>query len=204
MSEPIGTMSIDEYLEFENRSQERHEFVNGYVFLMSGASEAHHVICTNLATALQQRLRGTGCRAYVNGMKVHAKRLNSVYYPDIMIKCTPVQPDSVMTDVPVAVMEVLSPSTQHIDRREKMVAYRCMESIQAYVIVHQKRFLVELHKRIGRDEWQLVKLGIDDDLLLDKLPCGIVQVPIAEIYDGLELPRAVKEEDDFVQYEAYS
>jgi Uma2 family endonuclease len=104
-----------EYLEGELRSETRHEFVDGRVYAMSGASRRHDEICLDLASILQAHLRGSSCRTYIEALKVRvADDLGgSYYYPGVFVACEPGDDDSHVVSNPKLVIEVLSDSTLH-------------------------------------------------------------------------------------------
>lgn len=129
-------------------------------------------------------------------MKVHAKSSRSYYYPDIMVTCEPFDAKSVFKSVPVLLVEILSPSTSAIDRREKLIAYRKIESLREYLIVHQDRQKVEIHRRTSESTWESIVLTAGDELLLESLPQGSVSLPFDVIYRGYDPPSMVKEVED--------
>jgi len=192
----LQNVTVEEYLKLEERSSTRHEFVSGCVFAMAGATDAHNIICGNLFSAVHAHLRGTVCMAYVNDMKLHIKAASSFYYPDIMVTCEPFKAKSVFKVSPVLIVEVLSPSTKQIDRREKLVAYRKLDLLREYVIVHQNRMLIEIHRKQSDGQWQVNELRATDKLTLESLPGGVFCIPVADIYDRIELPRLVEESED--------
>ena len=115
--EPIG---VEDYLAGELSSPVRHEFVNGDVFAMTGASLRHNALVGNLHAALRTHLRGTPCRVFFEAVKLNVARDNAYYYPDLMVACSD-QAQALTTEAyvvsdPVLVVEVLSPATEHIDR----------------------------------------------------------------------------------------
>lgn len=203
MTEPsrVPNMTIEEYLELEERSTARHEYVHGQLFAMTGASEAHNVICVNLITRIHPHLRGTGCRAFINDMKVRVEAANSFYYPDIMVTCEPFQSTSVFKTSPALIIEVLSPSTKHIDLREKLVMYRQLASLQEYVVVYQDRVLIEVYRKHADGEWEFGTLRKPDQLCLESLPGKPLQIPVCEVYDELDLPPLVREAEEEYQSE---
>jgi Uma2 family endonuclease len=195
-------LTAEQYLEFENNSNARHEYVDGQVFAMTGGTAAHAVICSNLLAIIHSHLRGTGCRAFTNSMKVHVKAANSFYYPDIMVTCEPFVAKSTFTVSPVVIVEVLSPSTKQIDCREKLVAYRKLESLRQYVLVHQNKMLIEVYTKGVDGSWQASQLRRPDELALEFLPGGVLAIPVPEIYGEVEPPSVVSEEEE--EYEAGS
>ena len=111
-----------EYLALEARSPVRHEYIAGEVFAMTGASIRHNIIALNIATALRTHLRGTPCRALMEGVKLYLKKERSYFYPDVMVTCEPrlleLDAETQLVDSPALIIEVLSPSTEGIDRRD--------------------------------------------------------------------------------------
>lgn len=188
-------MTEEEYLRAEESAKVRHEYVNGFVFSMSGSTDAHNIICGNLFYVIYGHLGDSHCHVYSNDMKVRIESAKSYYYPDIMVSCEQFEAKSVFKTAPVLLVEVLSPSTASIDRREKLIAYERIESVKEYVVVYQDRQQVELYSKNSNNEWELVEFGGDDNLILKSLPCGDLIIPFGKIYRGYNPPRRVKEEE---------
>ncbi|MEO5959017.1 MAG: Uma2 family endonuclease, partial [Opitutaceae bacterium] len=142
-------MSVAEYLAFEATSPVKHEFVGGEIHAMSGASRAHNNISLNIAAALRAGLRGGPCRVFINDFKVRLEvaREEIFYYPDVVVSCHPEENRSHFTSTPTLVVEVLSPSTEAIDRREKHQNYRHVATLEEYVLVAQERREVTIFRR---------------------------------------------------------
>jgi Uma2 family endonuclease len=205
MRKPVKLIRVSEaeYLASEEHSQTRHEFVDGYVFAMSGGTQAHNLICTNIAAFLHTRLRGKGCRASVNDLKVKIESARSFYYPDVIVDCAEFNPRGLFAIRPTLIVEVLSPSTASIDRREKLMAYQKLASLKEYLIVYQDRQHVDLYRKDADEEWLSFILHADDELVLESLPGGATPLPFATIYDGYDAPRRVKEEEsDYSLFES--
>lgn len=198
MSEPCNSqyMTVEEYLKFEGRSSQRHEYVRGQVFAMSGSTDSHNVISVNLVGALFNHLQGSACRVYNNDMRLRLEAANCFYYPDIMVTCEPVRAKSVFKHTPRLIVEVLSPSTRSVDRREKLVAYKELESLRQYVIVHQDRMRVEVHTRVANSRWDSITLGRSDELVMEALPDRPLRISVSKIYQGLDLPSVVEESEE--------
>lgn len=186
-------ISEQEYLSAEEGSSVRHEYVDGYVFAMSGATEAHNVICGNVFSFLHAHLLGAPCRAFMNDMKVRIEEAQTFYYPDIMITCEPYDAKSVSKSNPVVLIEVLSPSTAQIDRREKLIAYQKIASLKEYVILHQDRQRFDLYRRTPDGVWESFVFAPGQNLVLESLPGGHVLLPMSTIYQGCDPPGRVKE-----------
>lgn len=168
-----------EYLALEARSPVRHEYIAGEVFAMTGASIRHNIIALNIATAL----RGTPCRALMEGVKLYLKKERSYFYPDVMVTCEPrlleLDAQAQVVDSPVLIVEVLSPSTEGIDRREKLRAYRTLPGLKEYAMVSQDECRVELHRRRGDIGWDIITFEPGDTIELASVE---LQLPIADVY----------------------
>lgn len=128
-----------EYLEGERQSDVRHEFVDGRIYAMSGASVKHNVICLDLAILLENHLRGGPCRTHIEAVKVElADDLSeSYYYPDVFVTCEPADDDSHVVRKPKLIVEVLSLSTSRNDRGEKLANYKRIPSVEEIVYIEQ-------------------------------------------------------------------
>ncbi len=189
------SLSEDEYLLAEANGKIRHEYVDGHVFAMTGASEAHNLICTNLLVAIHQQLQDGPCRVYGNDMKVRIESVRSYYYPDIVVTCEPFDAKSVFKSAPVLLIEVLSPATSAIDRREKMMAYKKIVGLKEYLIVYQDRQRLELFRRTSSKEWIEIMAGVGEEIVLESLPNGVFSIPLSIIYKGYNPPVRVKESE---------
>ena len=187
-------MSEEEYLRNEESAKERSEFVDGYVFTMTGATEAHNSICMNLSSLIHMALRNGPCRAFANDMKVRIKSRNTYYYPDIMVTCEPYEAKSVFKNAPVLIIEVLSPSTSQIDRREKLMAYQKIESLKEYIVVYQDRKRLEVYRKDVDENWVVSTLTGDETVTLESIP-NELSISLSEIYERCNPPHRVKEEE---------
>lgn len=188
-------MTEEEYFRLEEASNIRHEYVDGYVFAMSGSTRAHNLICGNIFSFLHSRLRGGPCRAAINDLKVKVEAARSYYYPDVMVECSAFEGKGLYVTEPALLVEVLSPSTVSIDRREKLIAYQKIPTLKEYMIVYQDRQQVELYRREADGDWSYVVLNAEDEVVFESLPNGPTSLSFATIYDGYDPPRRVKEEE---------
>jgi Uma2 family endonuclease len=197
MSQPykVHKLTVEEYLELEERSNVRHEYIDGQIFAMTGATDSHNVICGNLYSLVHAHVRGTGCLAHINDMKVQVKVNRSFYYPDIMVTCEPFQAKSVFKSLPVLIVEVLSPSTRQVDRREKLVAYRKLSSLREYAIVYQDRKQIEIHRKSPDGQWEIETLRGSDELSLQSLNVPL-RIPVSAIYEDVVLSPLVEESEE--------
>ena len=195
-------LTPEEYIAFERKAFPdaeiiRHEYINGELIAMSGASRAHNLITANISGELRTLLRGSECETYANEMRVSTPTTTSYFYPDVVVVCEePRFEDDVFDTLlnPIILVEVLSPSTQVYDRREKFAHYRQLASLQEYVLVSQDKVLVEHHRRrekqgtahvTGRD-WIFTDFqALEEILPLTSIQC---ELPLQEIYERVTFP----------------
>lgn len=128
-----------EYLEGELRAELRHEFIDGRVYDMSGASRKHNEICGDLYSNLKAHLRGGPCRTYIEAVKVRIAddAGEAYYYPDVFVACEPGDDDSHVVNNPKLIIEVLSDSTARIDRNDKLPNYKRIPTVEEIVLIEQ-------------------------------------------------------------------
>jgi len=182
-------MTAEDYLRNEESSPRRNEFVDGRIFAMSGGTRSHNIIAGNIYSLLRSHVRGSHCRAYMSDVKVRVEAANCFYYPDVMVSCEAYDKNSVFTACPALIVEVLSRSTAAIDRRDKVVAYRQIGSLQEYLIVAQRKQWVELHRRDPNGQWDVTEFGGGASLVLQALPGGSLEISIDAIYEDIEYGR---------------
>ncbi len=180
-SEAEKLMSLDEFLAWEREQPERHEFDGFIITAMAGGSLDHSTIASNLDRTLSARLRGTGCRVFRGDAKVIAH--GSVRYPDLSATCSPVAGRDDIAPEPVLVIEVLSPSTERVDRGRKKLDYFATPSIKQYAIVEQDERLFDLYTRTDAG-W--VNDVIAGDAVLNLSSIG-VELSLDTIYEDTEL-----------------
>ena len=179
---PHGYVTVEEYLELEQISSVKHEYVAGEIHAMVGASRGHNRISGKIYRMLADAAEGGPCRVYISDMKLRVAD-DLFYYPDVMVACTPEPDDPYTEDEPCLVVEVVSPSTETTDRREKLAAYKKMPSLRAYLIVAQDRPWVERHWRGEDGVWRRADL-VDEGSTIP-IPCPETEIATAQIYEGL-------------------
>ncbi|MBW4657393.1 MAG: Uma2 family endonuclease [Drouetiella hepatica Uher 2000/2452] len=146
----------EEYLHLEENSPIKHEYRDGQVYDMAGASDEHVTISLNLAAFLRSHVRGTGYRVYIADMKARIESIDRFYYPDILVTCDRRdQETSTYKRFPCLIIEVLSDSTEAFDRGDKFADYQTLESLQEYVLINAKRQRVECFRRNEAGLWVL-------------------------------------------------
>ena len=155
-------ISPEDYIAGELLSEVRHEYFAGEIVAMAGASLAHNRIAGDIFTELNVHLRGKRGEAFINDMKAHIHKKNDdwFYYPDVMVNCDPAGQHSYFCDTPSVIVEVLSPATERIDRREKRMAYEMIETLHSYILVSQERREVTIYRRC-EDGWATERLPED-------------------------------------------
>ena len=149
-------MTPEQYLKTEEKSPIKHEYIDGEIFAMAGASDAHVTIALNLASVLRNHLRGSGCRVYISDMKARIESINRFYYPDVIVTCDDKDRSSpTYKQFPCLIVEVLSDSTEAFDRGDKFADYQQLESLQEYVLINTKKQRVECFRRSDRQRWIL-------------------------------------------------
>lgn len=170
-------ISVDDYLSGEQNSEIRHEYVDGKVYAMVGASDRHGLITLNLGSALNLRLP-EHCQAFTSDMKVRIRTDDKdiFYYPDILVSCDPRDRETYYREDPCLVIEVLSPNTARTDRFEKFLFYQQIDSLREYVLVSQDDRLVEVFRRSER--WKVMTY-VEGDVTLDSVGLAVA---MDEIY----------------------
>jgi Uma2 family endonuclease len=183
-------LSPAEYLAREAISPTKNEYVDGEIFAMSGATRRHNLISSNLVYRARHAAVGGKCQVFGSDMKVFVAAHNCFYYPDVSVCCDPNDKEDLYLTQPCFIVEVTSPSTATIDRREKRASYATLKSLREYVVVDQDRLRVELYRREA-DGWRGYVLNQLDDTVAST--CLGMQFTLAKIYEGVELPTGVAE-----------
>ena len=186
MSEATATpqpvlADVDDFLAWVQGQRERYEFVGGRLVMMAGGSEDHNDIQVNLLAALKRRLRDGGCKPNGSDLLIRIDERTG-RFPDASVTCG--REGRNYVTAPVAVFEILSPATELLDRTDKRRDYQRLASLRHYVLIAQDAPRIEAYTRTGRG-WRFEELeGLDAALALEAFG---IEVPLAEIYDGLSL-----------------
>jgi Uma2 family endonuclease len=178
---PHRPLTIEDYLALEESSTMKHEYVAGEVYALAGATDRHNRLASNILARLWMAARGGPCRVYGSDMKVRIGD-DAFYYPDVQVVCDPADTEEQYKSRPCLVVEVLSPSTESIDRREKLMAYRRLDSLKAYIIVYRDRPRVVRHWRDEQGAWWNADLSGEGRV---PFPCPQLELSMADIYEGL-------------------
>jgi Uma2 family endonuclease len=190
--QPQAYPSFDEYLARERLAEKRSEYVNGQIVAMAGASKEHVLITTNLVSELALQLRNRHCFAFGSDMLLYIPLSNRGRYPDVSVVCGqaefyPGEPQDALLN-PTLLIEVLSESTEAVDRGAKFDEYRSIATLREYLLVAQARNQVEHYVRQSDNQWLLTIYTEPHETI--HLPSISCQLALAEIYAKLELLRS--------------
>lgn len=177
----IDFLTEDAYLQSELSSDIRHEYIDGQVYAMMGATGEHNTLAGNLYTELHNHLRDKPCRPFALDMKVKVE--TKYFYPDVLVDCVYDSENPHIAGEPVLIIEVLSDSTRLMDETTKYQAYRQIPSLQEYVMVEQKFAKVEVFQR--DNHWAPKRYSAGDSVVFSSIA---LTVPIAAIYERVETP----------------
>jgi Uma2 family endonuclease len=181
------TLSVKEYLELEENSTVKHEYIDGYVYAMAGGSVDHGAIAVNAMAALRPQLRGGPCRVYDSDVKVRLGPGRFVY-PDVSVSCDPrdhADGRAQFISHPRLIVEVLSPRTADYDQGDKFAMYRALGSLDTYILIDGERVAVEVRARQPDSSWQITHYDPGDEV---PLPAIDARCPFAAFYEDAALP----------------
>ena len=192
--ERVRQMSVEEFLDFAEQSEERYEYIDGELRAMTTATFRHNVISYNIASRLGMLLAGKNCQALGMGQGIRISGTRFLV-PDVCVVCgdPALEAASRILLNPILVAEVTSPTTINIDRGPKRDDYFNAPSIEGYLIVDQHRVLVESNIRSAAGWRTEVFDSLDDVLPLEALAC---RLPLRDIYRNVEFEAAAGGEAD--------
>ena len=184
-------ITVEDYLEGEKISPIKYEYIDGEVYAMAGASDYHNRLSGNIYNPLYNYLDDDNpCEVFMADMKVQASE-TVYYYPDVMVACDDASADRFYRKQPRVIVEVTSPSTEHIDRTEKLSAYKQIKSLKEYVIVSQDAIRIDVYRRMRGDRWQWELLtDVNEELRLESV--GLT-LSVAQIYRRVKFPARPKQ-----------
>jgi Uma2 family endonuclease len=178
-------LSVAEYLAGEKESPVRYEYVDGQVYAMAGASDRHNRIALNLSSRLNDRTGDGPCETFMSDMKVKVDPV-LYYYPDVMVACDPPGGDPYLRTQPRLIAEVLSPTTERIDRYEKLLTYRQVATLQEYALISQDEMRIELHRRQDDRQWALeIFTQPEESLTFNSVELTLT---VADVYRNVRFP----------------
>lgn len=179
------TYAFEEYLTLERAEEIRYEYWDGEVFAVAGTTKRHNLIVQNLTRLLYPFTRKNGCQTFAESIKQELRANRRYVYPDVIYTC---HPDDVEADdglrvrYPSLLIEVLSDSTQGVDRQAKRKSYFNLPSLQAYLLLSQHECYAELYQR-ANDFWRFENFAaLTDPIRIHTLG---IDLPLADVYEGI-------------------
>lgn len=180
--------TIEEYLEMERASRDKHEYYQGEIFAMSGAGKRHNALFKNVYLGIGNHLMGKPCQPYGSDMRLHIPENTLFTYPDISIICKDLFESGMYDDnitEPVVLIEILSPSTRNYDRGMKFELYKNIPALKEYVLVDSDAIGVEVFRVNEQGDWQAeVYKDITELFRIKVLDFAMM---IAEVYAGMKM-----------------
>lgn len=179
--------TLQEYFSLVKESDERYEYWNGEIFLMSGASPEHVMIADNLLTLLKTQLRGHNCRPFSSDIRLKVPTAPPFRYADISVACG----EFIFEDIeglralvnPIFLVEVLSSSTERFDRQKKFEFYKSIESFREYLLVAQDQASIVQYVKQEDGSWQGNEVvGLDSEIYLPSINCRLL---LREVYQDV-------------------
>ncbi|MEI9959175.1 MAG: Uma2 family endonuclease [Ferruginibacter sp.] len=179
-------ISAEDYLEEERKALDKHEYYQGGIFAMSGASGRHNRIFTNLFLDIGLKLKGKDCLPYGSDLRIHIPKNTLYTYPDISIICGEMEFTDDKADTatnPSVIIELLSKSTRNYDKGEKFTLYRDISSLKEYILVDTEKIHVEKHIRHADNTWLLTDYkSIDNSFTISTIQLSFL---LQDIYNGI-------------------
>lgn len=172
-------ISVEDYIEGEKITEIRHEYLDGEVYAMSGASKRHNRIALNMLRKIADHLDSTDCRVFYNEVKLRVNLLNRFYYPDLVVVCGSDEEHDYYITKPTIIVEVLSPTTALTDKREKWFAYQEIEGLKEYVMIEQDDEHVEVYRKRADGLWSFIEFDAQEELVLESID---FKMPLTDLY----------------------
>ena len=185
--------TMPDYLALERSTELRHEYLDGEVFAMGGASYAHTVVAANVARELGNQLKDKPCRVSSADLRVKVSRSGLYTYPDIVVGCGPPQLEQPRDTLlnPQVISEILSDSTEAYDRGKKFEHYRSIETLSDYLLVSQDRYQLERFSREADGRWiYRAEAGSNRSMSIESIGCVLALREVFAKVDGVHEPSA--------------
>ena len=182
-SQPKPRFTPEEYLTIDRQSEHKHEYFDGEIFAMTGASRKHNLISVNVAATLNNQLADRECEVYASDMRVKVNPMGLYTYPDVVVVCGLPQFEDKEIDTllnPIVIIEVLSKTTEGYGRGDKFEHYRSVASLSEVVLIAQDKHHVEYYRRQEGSQWMLTETNsLQDKIILASINC---ELPLSQIY----------------------
>ncbi|MGN7611771.1 Uma2 family endonuclease [Magnetococcales bacterium HHB-1] len=158
-------LTEEAYLESENISEVRHEYIDGYLYAMVGSSINHNRLSSTLVHQFGDHLKDKPCDLFQSTFKVKTSK-RKFRYPDVIVRCDdPHDNHELYTEKPIIIVEVLSKSTRRSDKTKKMLEYINLPSLKEYVLIEQDIVDIEVLRR--SNGWRSEHFYLGDKVILN-------------------------------------
>ena len=184
LKDNLPRFTPEEYFEWEEQQLEKHEYMDGEVYAMTGGTQNHSDIAGNFLILLKSHLRGSGCKAFNSDLRIKIFESNKYVYPDLSVTCDnrdKTTPQYIT--YPCLIVEVLSPSTAAYDRGDKFRMYRQNPSLIDYVLVDASKMAIDLYRKDEAGNWYIINYEAGDSIELKSIN---LTVPIEQVYEEIE------------------
>nr|WP_315196779.1 Uma2 family endonuclease [uncultured Flavobacterium sp.] len=183
----IKYITEKEYLDAERLVAEKHEYFQGEIFAMSGASKNHNEIAVNCIYELKSKLKGKPCRPYGSDFRVSIPKNTLYTYPDISVFCSEPETLDNLEDTatnPSVIIEILSKSTRNYDQGQKFALYRQIDSLKEYILIDSEEIKVIKHTKNDDGSWLLVEYkDIENQFFINAIR---VELSLVDIYENVK------------------
>ena len=179
----VKRMSLDEFLRWDEGTDTRYELIGGFPVAMAPPAEAHSMLAVYLVSKIDAMLSARRpCRALIEAGITRPDRADTYFVADIAATCAPVEPGRQATEDPFLIVEILSPSTERLDHRVKLPAYRQIETVQEIMLVASDDAYAEIHRRAGPQWITEILRGGEAVLSLASVP---IEIRLSNLYEGI-------------------
>ena len=187
-------ISVSDYLHGEQAATRKHEYVDGVVYAMVGATNAHNRIATNGTVTVGGQLRGKPCQVFNSDTKIRVRQARGTrfYYPDVSVVCRLNPASDTFQDAPAVIVEVISDSTRRTDEHEKREAYLSIHSLCVYILVEQSAAAAIVYRRVDSGFDREMYLGLEAVIPLPEIECAL---SLADLYENVEFPETVGDDE---------
>jgi Uma2 family endonuclease len=183
VKDSLPRFTTEEYFRWEEQQLEKHEYIGGEVYAMTGGTVNHSRIALKFGALLDNHLRGSACQAANSDCRVNIAESNDFTYPDVSVTCDDRDKNTTKyITYPCLLVEVLSPSTEAYDRGGKFRMYRQNPVLQDYVLVSSEKIEIDLYRKTETGSWEIINYQAGDTIELNSIN---LTFPIERVYEGI-------------------
>ena len=181
----IKPMTLDEFLRWDDGTETHYELIGGFPVAMAPPAEAHRILAMRLGSRIDAALsKRRPCNAQIEAGVIRADRADTYFEADIAATCEGNEAGRQAVKDPFLIVEILSPSTERLDRRVKLPAYRQIATVQEIVLIASDGLYAELHRRAG-GQWITEILRVREAAIA--LTSVGIEIPMSDLYEGIAI-----------------